>query len=176
MAHSATFATAINCMDGRTQEPIINYMKNKFKVDYVDMISEPGPVKALAENKSINPNQKIQDIQEMFSRISEASAQSIENTLSAITFAEAGDQETARSLIEMTAAASIRKRVNISVEVHGSKTIAIVAHHDCAGNPVDKTIQLRQLDEAAATIDSWGYNTKVVKLWVDPSWQVFEIN
>ncbi len=38
-----TFATAINCMDGRTQQPVIDWMKKKYEVDYVDMITEPGP-------------------------------------------------------------------------------------------------------------------------------------
>lgn len=37
------FVTAINCMDGRTQEPLINWAKKKFNIDYVDMINEPGP-------------------------------------------------------------------------------------------------------------------------------------
>jgi len=44
------FATAVNCMDGRVQEPVIRYMKTHFNVDYVDMITEPGPDKILAEN------------------------------------------------------------------------------------------------------------------------------
>ena len=43
------FATAINCMDGRTQEPIINWAKNEFNVDYVDAITEAGPDKILAD-------------------------------------------------------------------------------------------------------------------------------
>lgn len=42
------FATAINCMDGRTQLPVIAYLKEKCKVDYVDMVTEAGPVKILA--------------------------------------------------------------------------------------------------------------------------------
>lgn len=46
-----TFVTAINCMDGRVQIPVIEYLKNEFKVDYVDMITEPGPNKILAENE-----------------------------------------------------------------------------------------------------------------------------
>ena len=45
------FATAINCMDGRAQEPVIEYMKKSYGVDYVDMITEPGPNRILAENK-----------------------------------------------------------------------------------------------------------------------------
>ncbi|HDP36071.1 MAG TPA: hypothetical protein ENN29_13295 [Candidatus Hydrogenedentes bacterium] len=45
-----TFAGAVNCMDGRTQEPVINYLKETLGVDYVDAITEPGPIKLLAEN------------------------------------------------------------------------------------------------------------------------------
>lgn len=45
-----SFATAINCMDGRTQIPVIDYIRKKYHVDYVDMITEPGPIRVLAEN------------------------------------------------------------------------------------------------------------------------------
>jgi hypothetical protein len=44
------FVTAINCMDGRVQLPVIEWLKNQYVVDYVDMITEPGPIKILAEN------------------------------------------------------------------------------------------------------------------------------
>jgi len=44
------FVTAINCMDGRVQEPVIAYLKNRFQAEFVDMITEPGPIKCLAEN------------------------------------------------------------------------------------------------------------------------------
>ena len=37
------FCTAINCMDGRVQLPVINYLKERLKVSYVDSITEPGP-------------------------------------------------------------------------------------------------------------------------------------
>jgi hypothetical protein len=48
------FATALNCMDGRVQIPIIEFLKKKFKVDYIDMITEPGIDKILAEgNKEL---------------------------------------------------------------------------------------------------------------------------
>jgi hypothetical protein len=47
---TGTFAGVINCMDGRTQEPVNAYLKEKFGVDYVDAITEPGPIKLLAEN------------------------------------------------------------------------------------------------------------------------------
>ncbi len=48
------FATAINCIDGRTQIPVIEYLKKNLSVDYIDMITEPGPNKILSENKDID--------------------------------------------------------------------------------------------------------------------------
>ena len=44
------FCTAINCMDGRTQIPVIEYLKKRFNSDHVDSITEPGPNLILAEN------------------------------------------------------------------------------------------------------------------------------
>jgi hypothetical protein len=50
------FATALNCMDGRVQIPVIEFLKKKYKVDFVDMITEPGIDKVLSEGdkKTIN--------------------------------------------------------------------------------------------------------------------------
>lgn len=42
------FGTAINCMDGRVQIPVIEWMKETFGVDYVDMVTEAGPDKVVA--------------------------------------------------------------------------------------------------------------------------------
>jgi len=47
-----TFAAAINCIDGRTQIPVIAHLRSSFGVDYVDMITEPGVNRLLAENES----------------------------------------------------------------------------------------------------------------------------
>ena len=49
MKKDEIFVTTINCMDGRVQEPVIAYMKNRYAADYVDMITEAGPNKILAE-------------------------------------------------------------------------------------------------------------------------------
>jgi len=46
------FVTAINCMDGRVQEPVVAYMKKEFQAEYVDMITEPGPNQFLAGDVS----------------------------------------------------------------------------------------------------------------------------
>ena len=45
------FATAISCMDGRVQQPVAEFLKKKYKVDYVDMITEPGLDGVLATNQ-----------------------------------------------------------------------------------------------------------------------------
>jgi carbonic anhydrase len=47
-----TFAAAINCIDGRIQIPVIAHLRSSFGVDYVDMITEPGVNRLLAENES----------------------------------------------------------------------------------------------------------------------------
>ncbi len=44
-----TFATAIGCMDGRVQEPIMQFAQQKFGVQYVDTITEAGIVGILAK-------------------------------------------------------------------------------------------------------------------------------
>jgi hypothetical protein len=36
------FGTAINCIDGRTQQVVIDYMKQKYNIDGVDMVTFPG--------------------------------------------------------------------------------------------------------------------------------------
>lgn len=43
------FGTALNCIDGRTQIPVIKWLKENFDVDYVDMITEPGMDKVLSQ-------------------------------------------------------------------------------------------------------------------------------
>lgn len=45
---SGVFVTTVNCMDGRTQDPVSAWMKRQFGADYVDTITEPGPDGILA--------------------------------------------------------------------------------------------------------------------------------
>lgn len=46
-----SFGTALNCIDGRTQIPIIKWMKENFCVDYVDLITVPGIDKVLSQGE-----------------------------------------------------------------------------------------------------------------------------
>ncbi len=122
--NNKTFASAINCMDGRTQIPVIKYLKKQYNIDYVDMITEPGPEKIISEftdNNLIN---------------------------------------------------SIKDRLAISIEKHNSKLIAIVGHYDCAGNPVDKYIQIKQILASIKIIKSWYEKLQVIGLWFDENWKI----
>ena len=47
---SHTFDTVINCMDGRVQVPVIDWLKKNYNLDYIDTVTEPGPELVLAEN------------------------------------------------------------------------------------------------------------------------------
>ena len=118
------FASAVNCMDGRVQEPVINYLKSNYKVDYVDMITEPGPDKIIAEDSD---KYKMN---------------------------------------------SIKQRLDISVNGHGSKIIVMVGHTNCAGNPVDKETHIAQTLQSAATIKSWFPEVKIIPVWIGDDWVV----
>jgi len=45
------FATVVNCMDGRTQLPVLSWIIEHYDIDYPDMITEAGPIKILSEGK-----------------------------------------------------------------------------------------------------------------------------
>ncbi len=113
-----SFGTAINCMDGRTQDPVSIWIKEKFGVEYVDAITEPGPDKILADRTS--------------------------------------------PLVD-----SIKARVDISVNGHGSKNIVIVSHDKCAGNPVSKAEHLAHLKKAMDTLKSWDLPVSLFGVWVE---------
>jgi len=60
--NSMRFCTAINCMDGRVQLPVIEYLQQRFDVEYVDSITKPGPSLILAERKNDATVQAILDM------------------------------------------------------------------------------------------------------------------
>lgn len=61
MSSDKKFACAINCMDGRVQDAVKNYIQQNYGVDYVDMVTEPGPNKILAENLNKTIVENIRD-------------------------------------------------------------------------------------------------------------------
>ncbi len=44
---TAHFGTAITCIDGRVYEPVVKWLKDHHRLDYVDLITVPGPDDAL---------------------------------------------------------------------------------------------------------------------------------
>lgn len=52
---SVTFGTAINCIDGRTHLPVIDWMKRNYDIDYVDMITEPGLARGKGYMEGVEP-------------------------------------------------------------------------------------------------------------------------
>ncbi len=105
----------------------MRYLRNRFGVQHVDAITEPGPNRILADQA---PEALVQ---------------------------------------------SIRARVDISVQKHGSKAIAVVGHEDCAGNPAAKDEQLAHLQAAAGHLQAWHPQAQVIRMWVDLAGQVEEI-
>jgi len=51
------FCSVVNCIDGRVQIPVIEFLKKRFNVDYVDSVTEAGPPLILSENR-----QEVQSI------------------------------------------------------------------------------------------------------------------
>jgi len=44
------FATSVSCMDGRIQIPLTKWVKENHSIDFVDVITEPGVDRMVAEN------------------------------------------------------------------------------------------------------------------------------
>ena len=121
-----SFYTAINCMDGRIQEPVANYIKKKYNVLFVDMITGAGPVRILSNKKTEN----------------------LEPIISCI---------------------------DISLKKHKSKGIAIIAHSDCAGNPIPDEEQKESLQKSVTFLTNKYINISVCGLWVDKNREIEKI-
>jgi len=49
---SGRFAVCLGCIDGRIQLPLIDWIKGNYRVDFVDLITEPGMDGLLADQDS----------------------------------------------------------------------------------------------------------------------------
>ena len=127
MENKISFYTAINCIDGRVQLPVINYLMGRFEVDYVDSVTEAGPILYLGRKKGSEQRK------------------------------------------------SILLRTDVSINNHKSTGIAVIAHHDCAGNPVDDHIQIAQLTPAAELLASHYPEVDITGLWLDSNFSVTEV-
>jgi hypothetical protein len=112
-------------MDGRIQLPVLEYLSARFDVQYIDNITDAGPV---------------------------------------------GLAPTADS----PAVKSIFKLVEVSMRLHASKGLAVVAHHDCAGNPVPGSVQMEQLQVWIKILAEHFPGIQIIGLWLDEDFQVHE--
>lgn len=71
--------------------------------------------------------------------------------------------------------ATIFDDLDVSVSKHGSKDIAVVAHHDCAGNPIADKSQRDQVAAAATRLSERHPEAEVIGLWLDRNWTVERI-
>lgn len=115
------YSIAINCVDGRVQTPVLEWMKRHTRGELVHCVTEPGPDAALAD----------------------------------------GD-----------AADRIEPIVRLLTEGTSVDAVAVAAHHDCLGNPVDQETHREQVRRAAEAVASWGLADRVLALWVDRDWAV----
>ncbi len=124
---SMSFCTVVNCMDGRVQESVNQYLRRRFEVNYVDVVTEPGPNKILSE---VTPIHLVQ---------------------------------------------SILNRITVSVEKHGSKSITIAGHEDCAGNPAEKEQQITHLNNARNYLQKQFSDVEILAIWVELSGEIMEV-
>ena len=122
-----SFATVLNCMDGRVQVPVTLHLLDRFGVDYIDTITEAGMVRYLSD---------------------EMESPQTESTLHSIL---------------------------ISIEKHGSRQIAIVAHDDCANNPIPAEMQQDQVRVSMRRLNQHFPHCQILGLWVDEDLQVMEL-
>ena len=71
-----------------------------------------------------------------------------------------------------TASRLILNRILVSRDKHHAKQIALVAHHDCAGNPGSKAQHLEHLQQSAKIMATWHLGMTILLLWVDENWHV----
>ena len=114
------FGTVLECMDGRTQRKVADYLTTSFGVRHLDTITTAGTIQHLARDTDQTP--------------------------------------------------ALLANVAVSVERHGSTQIAVVAHHDCAGNPVPDKVQKQQVAAAAARLHDLYPRAEVIGLWVGENW------
>ena len=67
-------------------------------------------------------------------------------------------------------------KLKISCTKHHSVGVAVVGHHDCAGNPAPRDTQIGQIRKAMRLIHQKYEDIEIIGLWVDENWEVNEIN
>lgn len=134
MSDSSTrFGTMLNCMDGRTQKPVLDWMIKEYNLDVVDAPNPAGPT-----NMVVNGEQTVKN--------------------------------------------HYKTEVLISINGHHSQNLVIIAHQDCAANPISDEKQIEQLKTACEILEKdWEIpnGVKIDGLWLtknsDLDWEINHI-
>lgn len=92
------------------------------------------------------------------------------------TITEAGVNKVIAEQAPETLVESILKKVAISVNAHRSCGMAVVGHHDCAGNPNPPEIQREHILKAVEFLRQQYPQMEIIGLWVNENWQVQELD
>lgn len=91
------------------------------------------------------------------------------------TITEAGVNKVIAEQSPATILESVLKKLSISVTAHHSCGIAVVGHHDCAGNPNPTEVQILHIRKAVEFLRQAYPQMEILGLWVDENWQVQEV-
>ncbi|HCX64759.1 MAG TPA: hypothetical protein DHN33_06070 [Eubacteriaceae bacterium] len=117
------FVTALNCMDGRVQEPLIDWAKQYLQASYVDMITEPGVDRFFCRKDQLEPG-------------------------------------------------TIFEKITISTEQHGSDSVIVAGHHDCAGHPVSDEQHRQDVHHSIQNLKERFPDIRWIGLFIDSNWEV----
>jgi carbonic anhydrase len=70
----------------------------------------------------------------------------------------------------------ILEKINVSKEVHSTKHIFIVGHHDCLANPVNIETHKKHITDAVNRIKELHQSSNVIGLWLDKKSKVQIVN
>jgi carbonic anhydrase len=71
--------------------------------------------------------------------------------------------------------AHLLENLETSMKAHGSRQVAVVAHHNCAGNRVSDRTQKQQVATAVSLVAETYSELEVIGLWLNEQWIVERI-
>ena len=161
-----TFATALNCMDGRVQNTVTEWTKKHFNVTFVDAVTEPGIDSIIrAENSYLR--YIFQKLKKIFYLL---------RYLPPWNYKKFIDYD----ILSIPPDCNIlRRKLMISIDNHQSKGVVICGHRGCAGNPASNEEHQKEIKEFCEEVAAkWNLSVPVYGLWIDEingKWQVAKV-
>lgn len=67
---------------------------------------------------------------------------------------------------------SIKNKIAVSVNAHGSQLICISSHYDCAGNPVTREEHIEMVKKCVKDLRGSFPSCSILGVWVDERWKI----